>query len=123
MTGSVENIKGAASTAQAGMQMLTSGNIFVNLLMGGSLEHLWGMIRSMQMISLVSLVNVPIPAMTTAFLMVCIEIQGMDVMQGGTLFGMLKFKETKPLNSYFDMFGFGNLNFIQNSGSSLIIVA
>ena len=123
MTGSVENIQAAASTAQAGMQMLTSGNIFLNLLMGGSLEHLWGMIRSMQMISLVSLVNVPIPAMTTAFLMVCIEIQGMDVMQGGTLFGMLDFKETKPLNSYFDMFGFGNLNFIQNSGSSLIIVA
>jgi hypothetical protein len=80
--------------------------------MGGSLEHLWGMIRSMQMISLVSLVNVPIPATTTVFLMICIEIQGMDVMQGSTLFGMLTFKETPPLNDYFDLFGFGNLNFI-----------
>jgi len=64
----------AGSTDQAGasVNMMTTGNFFVSLLLGGSMEHLWGMIRALQMIVLSTLIDMPMPALTLKFFQGCI---------------------------------------------------
>jgi hypothetical protein len=47
--------------------MMTTGNFFVSLLLGGSMEQLWGMIRALQMIVLSTLIDMPMPALTLKF--------------------------------------------------------
>ena len=70
-----ENLsKSLGSTTDAGGSMVTalsSGNFVISLIMGGSMQQLWGMIRAMQFIILSFLVRVPTPAHTFTFFQGC----------------------------------------------------
>ena len=62
-----------SSTAAGGdlVTALSSGNFIISLIMGGSMQQLWGMIRAMQFIILTYLVKVPTPAHTFKFFQGC----------------------------------------------------
>jgi hypothetical protein len=92
-----------------------------SLLLGSSMQFLFGVIRALQLISFQSLLNINFPPVMNAFFKVLFKFSQMDVLKGDTLFEVLfTFKETDPLNEKFDLFGNGDLNFIMNSGSILI---
>jgi len=60
----IENQVESAGTA---LSFLSSGNFVITLLMAGSLQQLWGMIRALQMVILICLVKIEIPAHTLVF--------------------------------------------------------
>ena len=102
--------------------MFNSGNFFLMLIIGGSMQQLWGMIRSLQMIALSALVNVGYPINLFIFLQICILFANMDILSSEERYEKyLKFIETDPMNDAFAFFGIGDKNFINNSGSYLTI--
>jgi hypothetical protein len=99
-----------------------SSNVAVGILLGASLQKLWELVRSMQMIVLISLVDLNFPAISSVFFSVCFELQKIDILNGEEILAiLLDLKETPPLNSKFEMFGIGDMNFISNSGSYSLI--
>ena len=97
-----------------------SGNIVVSLLLKGSLQSVWGMIRALQQIVLICLIQMPMPALLFIFFQALILIQNMDILNGNEFFGLFDFLETQPYNEHFEQFGIENLNFLQNSGSFML---
>ena len=61
------------TTEQGGsvMTSISSGNFVISLILGGSMQQLWGMIRALQMIILTARVRTPIPAATFMFFQGC----------------------------------------------------
>jgi len=70
-----EQAEDISSTTETGgflVNLMSSGNIFVSVILGGSMQHLWGMIRALQMIILSVLVQIQLPAHTFTFFLGCI---------------------------------------------------
>ena len=81
-TEEAEQIADTSDSASELIQSLTTGNFFIGIILGGSMQYLWGMIRALQMISLTGLVNVKIPIHLHIFLQVCVVFAGMDILDG-----------------------------------------
>ena len=114
----------STSTKRGGavLNFLSTGNFALSIIMGGSMQQLWGMIRAMQMIVLGALVRVPTPAHTFLFFTGCMIFAQMDVLDGQGLYEILfEFKDTKPLSQNFELFGLGDKNFMLNTGSYFVI--
>jgi hypothetical protein len=111
------------STRRGGqiMNSVSSGNFIISLILGGSMQQLWGMIRAMQTIVLNAVIIIPTPAHTFLFMSGCMMFAQMDVMDGAGIFeNLFVFKDTDPLNPNFELFGMGDKNFMMNSGSFFI---
>jgi hypothetical protein len=67
-----DSIKDHADTATAILNIFNSGNFLLMLILGGSMQEIWGMIRAVQMIVLSVLVDVTFPINLFIFLQVCI---------------------------------------------------
>jgi hypothetical protein len=92
------------------------------LILGGSMQQLWGMIRAVQMMALSALVNINLPVNLFIFLAICINFSQMDIYQGEEIYANnLEFKETEPINDAFNFFGIGDKNMVNNSGSYFLI--
>jgi hypothetical protein len=93
------------------------------MIFGGSMQHLWGMIRAMQMITTMSLINIAFPSTANAFFNAAILFANMDVMSGEKLYEIIfNFKETDPFNEKFETMDIGSKNLIMNSGSFFILI-
>lgn len=55
--GTVKSLTATTDSMGSGVSSLTTGNFIVSLLMKGSMQQLWGMIRAMQLMILPSLLN------------------------------------------------------------------
>lgn len=98
-----------STSASNAVDMLNSGNFLLMLLIGGSMEQLWSLIRAVQMMILSGLVNIQIPINMFLYLKVCLLFAQMDIFKGEEIYEKnLKFKETEPLNAAFDFFGIGD---------------
>jgi hypothetical protein len=86
------------TTTDAGGDMvnsMSSGNFVLSLIMGGSMQQLWGMIRAMQFIILSFLIKVPTPSHTHKFFEGCAVFAQMDILDGKGLYeNWFDFKET-----------------------------
>ena len=67
-----ESIKGNANLGTRVLDSLNSGNFFLMLVLKGSMEQLWGMIRAIQMIVLSALVALNLPTNLFIYLQICI---------------------------------------------------
>ena len=111
-------IKGATKNSKTALNFLSTGNFFVGLILGGSMQQLWGMIRAMQMIILCAVVKVSFPAHTYLFFQGCMLFAKMDVLSGESFFNTyFLLKKTKPLNSNFEGYGYESKSYFLNSGS------
>lgn len=70
----VKNILDTSENASNAVDAITSSNFFLGLILGGSMESLWGMVRAIQLISLSSIVEVPTPIHMFTFMTVCITL-------------------------------------------------
>lgn len=77
-----EKIEGATDKGGSLMTALSSGNFFVSLLLGGSLQQLWGLIRSMQFMILCLLIRVPLAGHAFKFFDGCSVIAQLDIFDG-----------------------------------------
>ena len=101
---------------------LSSANLAVGIILGGSMQQLYGLIRAMQMILLSLLSDVSYPAPAYVFFQGVMLFAQMDIFSGEDFFEKhFIFKETTPISTRFEEFGIENKNFILNSGSYLIM--
>ena len=106
------------------INQLSVSNFVLQLLMNGSLQQLFGMIRALQLIVLSFLIRVPTPAITFSFFQGCAIIAQMDVFDGSGIYAsVFEFTESEPINDSFMLLGFNNKNFLINSGSFFIMLA
>lgn len=105
------------------MTFLGSGNIIYFILIGGSTQYLYGLIRALQYINILALVNCMYPANAYLMLQITNEISGIDLFQGEQIHQKyMKFKDTNPLSFNFEAFGIDNKIFVLNSGSLIFFV-
>jgi hypothetical protein len=120
----IESIKESTDMVSKITTFLSSANFGVGMILGGSMQQLYGLIRSMQLILLSFLSDVAYPAHAYVFFQGGILFAGMDVFSGEDLYEKyLQFKETSPINKRFEEFGMGDKIFTSNSGSYLIMQA
>ena len=101
---------------------VSSGNFVMATVLGGSMQLLYGLVRSMQLIITLSLKKVPLPAHTRVFFQGAILFANMDLLSGEDFYeNNFQFRETQPLNDRFDDFGIGDMNLVMNSGSFFIM--
>lgn len=66
--------------------------------------------------------QVPFPPLTNLFFVGCMEIANIDVIGGEDFYeAHMKFKETTPLNDYFNNAGIETKLFMPNSASFVIL--
>ena len=103
------------------VQFMSSGNFITSLLLGGSMQQLWGLIRAMQFLILGFLIRVPLPGHAFKFFEGCAQVAQLDIFDGAALYDeWFTVIETEPLNFNFDIFDIGSKNFLFNSGSFFI---
>lgn len=88
--------------------------ILLNLLFRLAISQLVGLILSMQVIVIVSLVGNFYPAMVQKFLSTFVDLAGMDVLYGQETFQWLNISESDPLNQTFESFGMDQMVFLYN---------
>ena len=69
-----ETAEKVTTTTDAGgslLDLVSSSNFAVSLILGGSMQQLWGMIRALQTIVICQLVRVPTPSIAFAFFTGC----------------------------------------------------
>lgn len=87
-------------------------------IIGGSVQVFWGMMRALQLVVLNSLINTPMPALTTLFMQILMNMAQYDFFDAQFIYKeSFEFKETPAFSDNFDFFGFGDKNFLMNSGS------
>ena len=116
------SITDSADNAGVAVNALSSGNFVLSLILGGSMQQLWGMIRALQMIILIALADVPIPSHTFIFFQSCLVFAEMDILGGEQFFeDNFEFTSSSPLNAAFELFNIGDKNFVMNSASYFLI--
>ena len=74
------------------LNLFNAGNFFIMLILGGTMRQLWGMIRTVQMVTFSTVVNVKLPLNLFIFLRLYVYFAMMDVLQGRELYkSILKF--------------------------------
>ena len=118
-----ERIQGAVKTANVLVTTLSSGNFLIWFGLGGSLQVLWELIRSMRFIVLSLLIKVPLPGHSQEFFDGCAAIAQLDVFDGKDLYrSWFDMNEAPPLNERFEMMDISGKNFLLNSGSIFIFL-
>lgn len=96
--------------------------MIVTLLINGSMQQLFGMIRALQMIVIQGLIRIPLPGHTLEFFKGCMIFAQTDVFDGESYYDQwFEFEPTNPVNENYILLGIGDSNFIFNSGSYFII--
>jgi hypothetical protein len=63
--------------------------------LGGSMQQLWGMIRTLQMMILIALVKIPQPPHTFVFFKACMVFASFDLLDGAEVYELIFiFKDT-----------------------------
>jgi len=65
-----------------GIQIALSGNFALSILLGGSLEQLWGMVRLLQVMLLQAMMSISYTSELTMFYQYCVLISEIDIMRG-----------------------------------------
>ena len=92
MVDAVDALKGSISAAM-------SGNFIVGILLSASLQSLWGMLRAMQIITFVSMVDVMMPVHFNLFFTGAVLIASVDVLEMESMYEEhLTFAETSAVN-------------------------
>lgn len=110
----------ASDFSSSGLQFLTLGNVFINMIAQHSLQNLWGTINSLQLVVIMPLHNITYPANAQVLFDGLLQVVTFDVVGELETFGIenkWEVSETDPYNDNFDTVGFGAVNLVDNLGS------
>jgi hypothetical protein len=94
-----EAIADNAEQASDILEIFNSGNFFLMVILGGSMQQLYGMIRAIQLISLPAVIDIKMPVNMFIFMQICIMFAAMDILQGEDIIAFyFTFHETLPVN-------------------------
>ena len=99
------------------------GNFALAVLKNGSMQQLWGLIRSIQIIVLSSLIELVYPSNVSEFFKQTIEFANVDLLSGEDLYEKwLEMEPTSPLSAKFSELDYETKNFLLNSGSFFVML-
>ena len=114
-------IEGVTDNGNSLLTAISSSNFFISILLGGSLQQLWGLIRSMQFMILMLLIRVPLAGHAFKFFEGCSIIAQVDIFDGKDFYvNTFTITEAPPLNENYELMGISGLNFLINSGSFFV---
>ena len=120
----LETINEATENMQLVFHVVLSHSGLLALLMQASISSLWTLIRAIQLIVFSTLIQVPMPSHTFAFLGEMMMIAQVDPFDGNQIYAKwFVFQPTDPVNENFHFFKIEDSNFVMNSGSFFIIFA
>ena len=118
-----EVVIGASESVTGGSGIVLASNFVMNFLLSASLQHCWSMIESQQIIVLMPLFKIVLPANIGVFFGYIITIASFDLIPIDNYvdeYGGLS--PVEPINENFEAIGFESLYVIVNLGSGLILV-
>ena len=96
-------------------------NIILNFFLSASLQQIWSMINAQQLVVLLTLFNVKMPANASIFYVNLMAIASFDFYEMGEFYDdILSLEPTAPYNENFELIGFGSLYFLNNLGTMSI---
>ncbi len=112
----------AATVMKGGANGVVIGNLLFNIFMSGSMQMLWSMINTVQIIVLTPLMGISTPANVKMFFSTLIDMANFDVMPVEVAYSWaLNFTESPVDCSNFSDMGFEDNGFIQNLGLVFIM--
>lgn len=118
---SVNSLKGAIKASIGGS---TATSIALNIFLQKSIQDVWGMINTQQLIVHLGMVDVPVTGDALKFLEFMGELTQKDMYPTDKIYPQLfSFSETKSYNFRFQYIGYEGINFIELSGSALINIS
>ena len=97
--------------------------VLINILLGGLLAKLIGVLSTLQYLNLILMISYPYGARMLVLIEYCVEAGEFDLFNGPLIYEELfTFKETTALNEMFELFGIDSMNTLKNSQSLFIII-
>ena len=94
-----------------------TGNYALSFLLAGSLNQLWALVRSQQIIVLLPLYKISLPANASFFFNMLMQIAAFEVMDMDDSYQSITKKATDPLDDNFSAIGFNSMWFFNNMGT------
>ena len=96
----------------------------LNIFLSASLQQLWSMINTQQIIVMMPLFSINLPANAGVFFGFIMQIAAFDILPTDSFYDTyFNIDETEPMNSNFEQIGFGSLFFLYNLGSMVVAIA
>ena len=116
-------IKIIAEVLDGILAAVMGGNFVLTLIFQTSMQQLWGLVNTLQIIVLTVLFNLKTPLNVQIVLITILKISNFDILPTDDFFSyILSFTDTQPLNQIFEDAGFESSNFILLTGTLLIFL-
>ena len=118
-------IESAGVVMKTATNTLMAGNFVLNVFLSASLQQLWSMINTQQIIVLLPLFNIGMPANAQIFFGFIMELASFNILPMQNFYE--KYLPTpdwdKPLDYKFEILGFQSSFFLNNLGSMVVGIA
>ena len=110
------------SSIGSGSKYVLIGNFALNLILSGSLNDIWSAINAQQLIILLPLCDVSLPANTLDFLHKIFEIAAFEIYPnlGDDINWLLNLEPTEPMAKGFEELGYESVYIFNNMGTMAI---
>jgi hypothetical protein len=101
-----------------------AGNLVLNILMSASLNYLWAMVNTQQIILMLPLFNLSLPGNAGIFFNFMMQIASFDIIPTDLFYDdVLGWTPTDPIHQNFADVGFSSTLFIYNIGSMILTIS
>ena len=99
-----------------------ASNLALNIILSASLQQLWSMVNTQQLVVLMPLWNIRLPANAALFFSFIMTIASFDLVPTDTFYDEYfpKMAQTSAINTNFQTLGFSNMYFCYNIGSLIL---
>lgn len=119
--GAQETIQGALTAASDGSKVAMVSNFALNIFISASLNQLWAMINTQQMIVMMPLFQISMPSNAGLFFKQVMEIAAFDFYDfTDIILDLFEIEATDPIDNNFEAVGFESQYFLINMGTMVI---
>ena len=117
-----ENLEAGSEPLLETLEAVTQGNLIVTVLLGATASELFSALRMFQFFSVVSMIRINFPGHLQLFYKILILFSSLDMLDGASWYEEnMNMRPTRPFSEKFDLFGTGDMNFLMNSGSIMMV--
>jgi len=115
-------IEAAVKNAEKGMATVVAANFVLTLLISASMNHLLSMINTQQIIVMMPLFKITLPANAGVFFNALMTFTAFDIIDTSPFLNwLLQLEPAQPVNSNFEAVGFESVFLLHNLGSLLLV--
>lgn len=119
----VDSITNVSLILGGSFNFVTVTAVLSSIFIGATIQHLFGLIRIIQILLLSAVIGVVYPAHLTLFYSFLVKFSSIEVIDSTKVYEFIfEFKETEPFNFTFDQYEIEDLNFFMNTGSLMLTI-